>query len=211
MGQALSDRFLLGRHRPRVGLHERHVGAVAGIDLGQLTAHRTPAQHHQPSGQLIRRQGVVAGPHVHRVDAVERRDDGLATGRDQQTLTGKRSVRALPIRPTAAHLHHAGAGDPAPTADDHHALLLELLGRLTVVPVGSHLVAPADRSPEGRGVLPHRVTRGNPADAAAVGPQVVAQMGAPKQRLAGHAGQIGALPADEAGLDDGDGQALLAQ
>ena len=193
--QNLAERLAQRRRLPRedvLGHVDDHgLAPEAANRLGHLHPDR-PAAEDQEAARNRRHRGhlAVAPDAVELLQARHRRRERVgAVGEDD--VVG----RVL----DAVDLDHPGPGE-APAAADQIDLVVgqpSLLSGVGVV--GDHEVAPGERGLDidlgAGGGIARRVDR----------------LAGAQQRLRGDAGPVGALPADELTLDDGDAQAALGQ
>ena len=172
-GQDLPGEGGLAGQQPRLRLDQRDLRAERGVDLRELTSGGSAAEHDEAARQVRRAQALGGGPGRDVGQALDRRRDRLASGRDDQVRIGQR--RARPPR----HLDRPRAGDPAGATDHGDPRLGEPQRGPGIVQASGHLVPAGDR------VLPG-----------------LAPARGQQQRIRRQAGQIGGLAADQPGFDD---------
>ena len=180
-GDHIADPGLLSGQQARGDLDDGDVAAEASECLAQLAADRAATEHQQPVGALGRRQRVGAGPQRagrQRVDAVHRWHDRCASGADHEGA-GPAQLHAVAVR--GDHVDGAGGGHRAGAADQPDTR--------------------ADQGVGGRGVV--AVLGCGVSSAYSFVPTHAGRRGH-QQRLAGDAGDVGALATDAERLEHRD-------
>jgi hypothetical protein len=88
----LADGRVLAVDQPVAALHERDRDAEARIELSELDADRSAAEDDDALGQLLERGRLAVGPVAGFLKPVDRRDDGVAAGRDDDAVGLQRAA-----------------------------------------------------------------------------------------------------------------------
>src|SRR5215203_672379 len=154
-------------------------------------SHAAGTEHQQPSGHLLRAGRLPRSPGADAGQAVDRRDGGLRPGADRDGVPGGQPGAGAVL---AGHDDGPLAVEPSGAAQERDAGAVDPLHLPGVVPVGGEHVAPGQGGGDvllaGHG-LPGAVDRA----------RLGQHFGRPQQRLAAHAGPVGALAADQLVLD----------
>lgn len=165
-------------------------------DGGHLHTDDSPADHDEPAGDLLGARRLAARPRAGVLDAGEVGDHGPAARADGDGVPGGEPVFRAVGRGDGDLF---GAGQPAVAAEDVGPDPVEPSGLAVVLPVRGVLVAMGE---DGGGVQRSLDGAAQAGDAAGVG---AGDDGA-QERLARHAGPVGALASDQFRLDHGGGQ-----
>ena len=171
--------------QPLATLDDRHLRAHAGEELRELGADRATAHHDEALRHLVRPRRLAVRPVLDRVETVDRRDRRPRAGGEDEPVVGQ--LLSIDLHDTWAH-------DPAFAAYEPAVPLLEVVELAGVVPVARHPVAPG---PDAVRLRTLAVQPRCPLER-------VPELRRPQHRLRRHAGEVGALAADEAALDERD-------
>jgi len=126
----LAGFWLLGRQHPGSGLEEVHLAAKAKKRLRDLDSGGAGADNHESRRQFSGQHPLPGGPRTDVFDAWDASHHRLRPGCDHDSLPGHQFA--------VTNGHGAGTGEPALTADDGVALVLDGLGRTGIVEVAGH-------------------------------------------------------------------------
>ena len=178
---------MVAREDAGIAVDERDRHAEAGVGLRQLRAGGAAAHDDQRARQLARAGALAVVPVVDGVEAHDVRDARVRADGDDDVLAVEDALAAV----GEGHAHGAGtveAGGPPDGlgADIAVALLVARIGRVVDVLAVDHPVAEVGRL--GPGVVATGVVHGCRVE----------------ERLGGHAGPVGAGPAEEIAVHDRD-------
>lgn len=199
LGEPLGDRVAdepLHPGQQRAAGQQGDLGAEALPQGGHFHAHPAAADDGEPAGYVAVVGALAVGPGAGFLDTRHVGQYGSAAGGDGDRVPGGEGAAPTVGRDDG---HPARSVDPALPAEQGGADGLDPVGLPGVVPVGDVVIAPGEDL--------GRVEPSGDRLAGTVDPARVRDRDdRPQQRLAGDAGPVRALPADQFALDHGDGQ-----
>ncbi len=191
-GDVLADEGLHAGEQAPAPYEHGHLRAEGLPGGGHLRAHHSPAHHGEPFGHVPGGGRLAAGPGAGPGQSGQLRQDGAAAGADGDRVPGGEHV---PLALGAHDLDPARPGQAAVAAQDPDTDRVQPVELAVVLPVADDLVPVGEDRRRGQGAADRLAQSGERAGVGAGDPGA-------EERLAGHAGPVRALAADQLALDD---------